>query len=272
MLPHFDKPSPDSFSLDFPTLPILPAEEARRLTNREKYGGLFYLGIGGLAVLVALVVWFGASVLALKSLWINVYVLHDASRPESERIAAAYAISRDPNANQRQRWDIALERPLPPLGRYLIAESLDAQAALDDPTAYGLAVSKSEGWPNWLRLLLVRPMVLAAASESLVSIDSLRLLRENSDPAIALWADCGLALAHDSSPTLLEATAKSTGPYRELAQVLEKAASTSNLPNRLAALDQATLWLRTHHDEASKLWKGYRVVNDRLVPEARTDP
>ena len=56
--------SPDGSSR-FPTLPIInPAVPAAR-TERAKYGGLFYLGIGGLVVLVVLVAWFG------HGLWAN---------------------------------------------------------------------------------------------------------------------------------------------------------------------------------------------------------
>ena len=136
MKPHFQQPSRDPLSFDFPALPILPADEARRLTNVEKYGGLYYLGIGGLCVVLGLVGWFGYSVWTLKSLWVNVYVLHDRSRPDPERIAAAFAIARDPSANQRQRWDIAMERNLPPLARYILAESLTAEAAEPQPPAH----------------------------------------------------------------------------------------------------------------------------------------
>lgn len=266
MKPHFQQPSGDPFSFDFPTLPILPAEEAKRLTNVEKYGGLYYLGIAGLCILVALVGWFGYSVWTLKPLWMNVYVLHDTSRPDPERVAAAFAIARDPNANQRQRWDIALERNLPPLARYIIAESLTAEAAEADPKAYGLAVSKSEGWPNWLRLLLTRPMVYAASENAPVSIEGLETLLKHPDPAIALWARCGLAFLRDSDAKELRSAAERPGPNRELAKLLLQAFNSKNPPRRIESLDQATGWLRAHHPDAVLLWKGFRVENRRLVP------
>lgn len=266
MKPHFHQPSRDPLFIEFPSLPILPADEARRLTNREKYGGLFYLGIGGLFVLVGLVGWFGVGVWTMKTLWIHVYVLHDASRSDSERIAAAYAIARDPSANQRQRWDIALERSLPPLARYLIAESLNGEAAVDDPRAYGLAVSKSEDWPNWLRLLLTRPMIYAAAAGSPVSIEALEALSRHSDPAIALWARCGLALRPAADSSKLRSAAQADGPDRALARFLLEAVETNDLPQRIQSLDQATAWLRSHHPEASRLWNDYRLEGDHLIP------
>ena len=268
MKPHFQQPSRNPRSFDFPSLPILAADEARRLTNVEKYGGLYYLGIGGLCVLVALVGWFGWNVWTLKSLWVNVYVLHDTSRPDSKRIAAAYAIAHDPRANQRQRWDIALERDLPPLARYTIAESLTAEAAAADPRAFGLAVSKSEGWPNWLRLLLTRPMTYAAAADSPVSIEGLEALLKSPDPATALWASCGLAFVRDSDSKDLRAVAEVAGPDRELALFLVEAIESKDVQRRIESLDKATAWLRTHHSEAARLWKGYRVDGDRLVPSS----
>ena len=42
----------------YPELPILPAAPNRR-SNRERYGSLFYLGIGGLLILLGLILWFG---------------------------------------------------------------------------------------------------------------------------------------------------------------------------------------------------------------------
>src|SRR5262249_43027053 len=67
-----------------PALPIVtPAErerdQARRRSGREKYGGLFYLGLAGLLVVVSLVGWFASNAWSLRAVWFNVYVLHDQS-------------------------------------------------------------------------------------------------------------------------------------------------------------------------------------------------
>ena len=57
----------------------------------------------------------------------NIYVLHKSGRPESDRVQAAYVLSRDSRVNQRQYWDICLRKPLPGLARYVIAEALTAE-------------------------------------------------------------------------------------------------------------------------------------------------
>ncbi len=133
-------------------LPIITPDPPRR-SQAQKFGGLFYLGIGGLAVLVLLIGWFGWGVWSLRHVWTRVYILNDAGRPEPERIDAALALSRDPDANQRQLWDLALSRVPPPLARYLLAEALTSEAIQADPSGYALAVARSEGWPDWLEAL-----------------------------------------------------------------------------------------------------------------------
>src|SRR5262249_1328295 len=106
---------------EFPKLPIVTLDPARR-SEREKYGGLYVLGIAGLVVIVALVAWFGYGLWSLRDVWANIYLLHDAHRSDAERIQAAYTLSRDPRMTPRQSWDICLRRTLPDLARYLIAE------------------------------------------------------------------------------------------------------------------------------------------------------
>src|SRR5919112_355497 len=112
----------------WPSLPVIRVDTPRK-TQAEKYGGLYYLGIAGLFVLVGLIGWFAYGVWSLRDVGARIYVLHDRRRPEAERIQAAGALARDPRVNQRQLWDMCVrEQGLPPLARYLIAEALTAEA------------------------------------------------------------------------------------------------------------------------------------------------
>jgi hypothetical protein len=257
----------------FPVLPIIALDPPPARSDRSKYGGLFYVGVGGLVVLIILVGWFAYGVWSLRDVWTNVYVLHDERRPEVERIRAAYALSRDRRVNQRQLWDICLRTRLPALARYVVAEGLRADAALDDPRGYGVAVARSEGWPPWLRLLLVRPIAYAAAQGSPVDRAALNELCESSDPAVGLWARFALAASADGdaeSGAILEREADRAGPDQELARLLLEALG-ARYNARNERLDEATAWLRTHHPAAAKVWKGWDVREGALVRSETPD-
>jgi len=267
MQPDFGPP-PDPFDRPFPSLPIVQPGAPGR-TDREKYGALFYLGVGGLALVVALVGWFAWDAWSLRAVWSNVYALHDGHRGEAERVQAASALSRDPRVNQRQLWDIALRKPLPPLARYVVAEALTAEAAAADPRGFGAAVARSEGWPVWLRLLLTRPLAYAAALGRPVPREPLAELSRHPDPAVALWARYALAAAPGGDPQAeagLRSEALRDGPEHDLARMLAEALDAPGKPERLRALDAATRWLRRHHPAAAPLWQAWDVEGDRLVP------
>lgn len=251
----------------FPSLPIISPDQIRK-TDREKYGALFYLGTIGLAVIVTLLGWFAWQAWSLRDVWANVYALHDAHRSIPERVRAAYALAHDPRVNQRQLYDNALSKALPPLARYVLAEALTADAASADPRAYGLAVAKSEGWPVWLRLLLTRPMACAAALDRPVPRDALALLARNPDRATALLAAYALASGPDGAAdpaAALRLAATGDADERPFAAQLVAALDAPGHDARLKALDSATLWLRTHHPEAARLWEGWKVDGVRIV-------
>jgi hypothetical protein len=274
MEPSSAEPQGPPPGIDFPALPIVtPAEQEqdqtrrRARSGRDPYGGLLYLGLAGLVVVAALVGWFGWSAWSLRSVWRNVYVLHDPSRSEAERVDAAYALAHDPRVNQRQYWDTCLRRPLPPLARYVLAEALTAEAVEADPRGYALAVARSTGWPVWLRLLLARPLAYAAAQGVPIPAGPLQELRaKNYDPAINLWTDFALAVSRppDSDAVAeLARVAASDAPAHTLARVFHEALRAEGT-ERIRRLDEATLWLRTHHPEAAKVWSGWRVESDHL--------
>lgn len=254
---------------DLPILPSGPPAPPPRSTA-EKYGALYQLGIIGLIVLIALLVWFGLGAWSLRGVFRNVYVLHDANQPEAVRIEAAYTLSRDPKVTQRQYWDIALRTELPPLARYLIAESLTAEAVAADPRGYALAVARSPGWPGWLRLLIARPMAYAADDGYDLPPDVLvELLHDPPDPYLRLWVAYTLlalddpALAPEASQ-ILRAMADSDEPPAPLARQLLAALDQSG-PRRNRLLDEATLWLRSHHPEAVEIWDGWHIRDGQLV-------
>lgn len=255
--------SPSPLPSSFPSLPIIAQAPPQRLSTREKYGSLFYLGLVGLVVVLGLLGWFAHGVWSLRGVWSNIYALHDEARPEHERVEAAWSLSRDPSVNQRQRWDICLRKPLPPLARYVLAESLSAEAALGDPRAYALMIARSPDWPDWLRLLLTRPMAYAVIDGGEFPRVALEELRANPDRAISLWASFVLSQADPNDqggrPALVSAC-QEPGWARDLACLLRDAASQRGRPvQQHALLDQATAWIRSHHPASRQVWNGRSI-------------
>jgi hypothetical protein len=261
----------NGFHHAFPDLPILSATEARR-SERERFGGLYWLGIGGLIVVVGLLCWFAWSVWSMRSVWENVYNLHDEHATDARRIVAAYALGHDPRVNQRQLWDMSLSRTLPSLARYVLAEGLTAEAASADPRGYALAVARSEGWPVWLRLALVRPLAYRAVVGGDVDREPLEELAKNPDRATSLWATYALAASHPENrqaADALRATARVKSPEQPLVEMLESALDANTLEDRTAWLNRASQWMRGGHPEVLKLWDGWNVRDGILIPPER---
>jgi len=273
MQPHFDLPPPEPLRQPLPTLPIVTPDPPKK-TQQEKYGSLFYLGIAGLVVLLGLVGYFAFGVWSLRDVWRDIYTLHSEQRSEAERIQAAYALSRNPKVTQSEYWEICLRKPLPPLARYLMAEAITADTVEADPRAYALVVTKSQGWPDWLRLQLTRPLACAAARGVSVPREPLAELSRHTDPVIALWADFALAVSAEGdleARAAIESTAQSEGPNRELAADLLEALQAEGTA-RQTSLDRATLWLRSHHPESARLWDGWEIDGDHLIHRPTSVP
>ncbi len=126
-------------------------------------------------------------------------------------------------------------------------------------------MARSEGWPAWLRLLLLRPMAYDDGRHGIPSAP-LAELRENPDAAIALWAAYIQAVARDDAEAAqaLEESARGDGPTAPLAVLLRDALHAP--PDRRPDfLDRATLWLRENHPDARRVWNGWEVHDGRLV-------
>jgi hypothetical protein len=261
-------------SSGFPKLPILsPAEipppgqrGAVARSQTDKYGGLFYLGIAGLAVLAVMVSWFAFRLWSMRDVWTDVYVLHDSGHSDLERMRAAFRLAHDPRVNDTQRMEMSLKRDLPDLARYLLAESVSTDAVAPDPRSFALTVARSPGWPDWLRLLLTRQLAYGAARGYVIPREALAELAGHSDPMIGLWADCALTLLPDpptEASRALEQAAVAPGPTAELAGLLKNAA-TAPAPERDARLNDASVWLRLHHPQAAKMWQGWHIADGQI--------
>lgn len=246
-----------------PSLPVIPLEPWEQRSNLEKYGGFFYLAIGGLVLMLGMILWFAWGVWSTREVWRDVYLLHDPNRSEVDRVNAADRLARNPDATDRQRYDIALKRDLPAPARYLLAESLSAEAASADPRAFALAVARSEGWPGWLRLLMLRPLALGAGDGEAISQEPLRELAGHDDPVIRLWALYTLAESsryNTNEEKSLRSSVDGTNP--ELASILVRALDAVSRDDRLELLDQATRWVRTHHPNSRAVWEGWTRAED----------
>jgi hypothetical protein len=254
----------------FPTLPIINPTIASTRTDRSKYGGLFYLGIGGLVVLALLLAWFGHGLWVNRQAFADVYSLHDSSRPETERAGAAFRLARGGRLDDAQLMEMSLNRDLPDLARYLLAEGVSPQAAARDPRGYALAVARSPAWPAWLRLLLLRPLAYGSSRGYAIPREALVELAGHSDPMIGLWASYALA-ARPVDPSNrraeLEKAALNNDANGELAKELLHALDSEE-PVRTEILDRATIWLRRNHPASAKIWKGWELGDRGSVQRA----
>lgn len=255
----------------FPKLPIIvmdaPAPPQPPRTERDKYGGLLYLGIAGLVVLAIMIAWFGFSAWRLRDVWVEVYALHDAKRTDAARIESALRLSHDPRLGDHQLMEICLRRDLPDLARYLLAESISTDAVARDPRQYALAVSLSPDWPDWLRLVLARRLAYGATRGYSIPEIALDELMKSADPMIRLWAAYSLAVMPGAKPAAaatLEEAARIQDANGELAAML-LAAKAAPAAERERLLDDASLWLRHHHPQAAKIWQGWEIRDGRLI-------
>ncbi len=257
----------------FPELPIVTPDPPRK-SQVEKYGGLYYLGIAGLILSVVLVGTFFLGLWKTRDLWAGIAALNSPARPEPDRIRAAWAVAHHPSANDRQRMDLALRKDLPPLARYILAEGLTSDAIRADPKGYALMVARSEGWPDWLRLLLARPMAYGVGQGYRIPWEPLDQLRAHKDPALALWATYTRSVMAPGDPVAREALARAAGrddPPAPLAALLDAAARAEG-EARTRKLDEATEWLRAHHPEAAEVWKGWEVRDGKPIETEGRSP
>jgi hypothetical protein len=233
---------------------------------------LFYLAIGGIVVVLAMVAYFAHGLWQNREVWADVYVLHDASRPQADRVQTALRLARASRLSDEQLIDISLRRDLPDLARYILAEAVSMEALAHDPRAYSLAVARSRDWPDWLRLLLARRLAYGAGRSYGIPREALEELTRHSDPMIGLWASYALALqgkAGVAQRAVLEHAARGPAPDSELAAML-LAALDAREPGRSNMLDRATLWLRRHHPQAIKIWEGWPDLGEK--PDAPVVP
>lgn len=227
----------------FPNLPIIPASEVRK-TQAEKYGGLFYLGAVGLALLIGLIAWFGWGVWSLRYVWSNIYVLNDPSRDEATRLAAAKDLVANPDLTPQQRLDLSLSTTAPIAARILIAESIPREAILSDPKAFPRSIAEKEGLPAELRLVYLRQMAFAADwLEKYPEAPLRKLIKDSKGSAVAWGQFCLSATRKPVDPEGLakQANDAETPLLKLLIQAIQvHGAERVRLLNEAKALDDVS--------------------------------
>ncbi len=221
-------------------------------------------------VLIVLIAWFGHGLWANREAFADVYVMHDANRALSERARAAFRLARGGRLDDAQLMEMSLNRDLPDLVRYLLAEGVSVEAVARDPRGYALAVARSPDWRDWLRLLLVRPLAYGSGRGYAIPREPLVELAGHTDVMVGLWASYALAarpVDHSNRRAVLEKTAMAKDSNGEMAAQLLRALDALE-PERSRLLDRATVWLRHHHPAAAEIWRGWETGDHGLVRSA----
>ncbi len=182
----------------FPKLTILndttPPPPAPRLSNSEKYGSLYWMGISGLIASILLVGWFGTNLWLMRNLWQAIFVLHSADYPEAQRIEAAEKLIADQRMESAQIQPMIFRKSIPEKARYLLAEHLDKALSAQDAGEMLKLITTTgpTSPPNWLRGHLTRLAATSLRADSSFPASSFEKLLTDSDPIVADWAAFGL--------------------------------------------------------------------------------
>ncbi len=163
--------------------------------------------------------------------------------------------------------EMCLRRDVPDLARYLLAEAISTDEVASDPRRFALAVARSTDWPDWLRLLLARRLTYGASRHYAIPREALDELANHSDPMIGLWATAAQAVGAPDPDvkalSVLEQYTHAAGEQGELATRLLNAIRSPEA-DRERHLDEITVWLRSHHPQAAKTWRGWHEAGQRL--------
>jgi hypothetical protein len=219
----------------FPKLTILPdtpAPAQPRLSNSEKYGSLYWLGISGLVVSILLVGWFTWNLVAMRQVWRAVYVLHDTSGSTESRLAAVETLLNDPRVQPSQVQPMIFRPTLPDKARYLLAESLEkALSPVEARQMLGLLASNNAtAPPNWLRGQLARLAAVTIPAGRNYPAESFRKLMGDDDAVVADWAAYALAVNGEpaDAQTANERLTKRAAEGSPLANALVDAAKAAD--------------------------------------------
>ncbi len=235
----------------FPKLPIVSPADLPPLSQREKYGGLFYVGIGGLVLLVAMLGYFAYAAWSLRDVWSDVYKLNDPHRPEPERLAAANRLAQSARLGDAQKLALALDRNLPDRARLALAEGVSAELAAGDPRGFSLAVARSPGWPSWLRLTLELNLARGVIRGYAIPPLALEELSHSEDPMIAAVAFFARTVARPEDADArkaLELQAAGQGPAAEITRRLLEVLHAP-APRREAMIDEIGRWFHDGRPE-----------------------
>lgn len=238
-----DQPEP----FDFPKLNILPDSdkppEQPRLSMSQKYGGLYWLGTGGLVVSIMLVGWFAIQLWLMRDVWREIYVLHRAGLPDDRRISAAAFLAKDPRVEPAQIQPMLFRRDLPDRARYLLAAGLKkTDTAISARQMLGLlATEGATSPPDYLRGHLARLAALSIPAERNFPEKQFEGLLTDREKAVAAWSAFALTRSK------IESTRQAGMSYLEkkarekslLEDALLMAARSEDLPRSLA-LQRAT--------------------------------
>jgi hypothetical protein len=149
---------------------------------------------------------------------------------------------------------------------------LTPEVYANDPRGHALAVARSQGWPDWLRILLARPISYGAGRGIVFPSEPLQELMQNPDPATRLWAAFALAVTgkgNQAATEELQRASEEGQPAHELARLLSAALAATG-ESRFTLLDEATISLRTHYAPTAGVWTGWDVRGIRLVPRVES--
>ena len=267
-----------------PELPVLGAVPATPVstsprTTREKYGGLFWLGLAGLMVVSLWVGWFAWNLWSMSDVWRDVFVLFDEQATITERIRAGDRLAADSRITPAQVWEFVFRKDLPTLARWRLAERLGADAVRGDPRGFALATARSPNWPDWLRAQFARALAEAAVQGVTLSDAGLEEMTDHPDPVTRAFVLVALGARRDTDAGVrtdarqqLQGLAADQPALIRLVDPLRRVLEEVDQTRRLEALEEAKLWMRTGHADAAAIWEGWRTDHPVLEPINPTPP